>query len=112
MRDSGREVIVVRGARQNNLKNLDLEIPTGELVVGHLELPALAAIRWENERLVALASDGTFRLHTVFPDGDQNYPIAALAADGEQKRSITLDFQRRTPHAKVNQRDEAVVEWF
>jgi excinuclease ABC subunit A len=33
MRDSGREVIVVRGARQNNLKNLDLEIPTGELVV-------------------------------------------------------------------------------
>ncbi|MEY4358166.1 MAG: hypothetical protein RL469_1492 [Pseudomonadota bacterium] len=25
--------IVVRGARQNNLKNLDLEIPTGELVV-------------------------------------------------------------------------------
>ncbi|NDB24479.1 MAG: excinuclease ABC subunit A, partial [Gammaproteobacteria bacterium] len=33
MRDSGHEAIVVRGARQNNLKNLDLEIPTGELVV-------------------------------------------------------------------------------
>ena len=33
MRDSGREAIVIRGARQNNLKNLDLEIPTGELVV-------------------------------------------------------------------------------
>ena len=28
-----RGTIVVRGARQNNLKNLDLEIPTGELVV-------------------------------------------------------------------------------
>src|SRR5258708_23046951 len=25
--------IVIRGARQNNLKNLSLEIPTGELVV-------------------------------------------------------------------------------
>jgi len=29
----GRDVIRVRGARQNNLKNLDLDIPTGELVV-------------------------------------------------------------------------------
>jgi len=33
MRDSDQESIVVRGARQNNLKNLDLEIPTGQLVV-------------------------------------------------------------------------------
>jgi len=33
MRDPGRQAIVVRGARQNNLKNLDLDIPTGELVV-------------------------------------------------------------------------------
>ena len=30
-RERGR--IVVRGARQNNLKNLDLDLPTGELVV-------------------------------------------------------------------------------
>src|SRR5213076_858315 len=28
-----REAIRIRGARQNNLKNLDLEIPTGELIV-------------------------------------------------------------------------------
>jgi len=33
MRDSDHEAIVVRGARQNNLKNLDIEIPTGQLVV-------------------------------------------------------------------------------
>ncbi|MCP5471059.1 MAG: excinuclease ABC subunit UvrA [Sinobacteraceae bacterium] len=33
MSDPRLETIVVRGARQNNLKNLDLEIPTGELVV-------------------------------------------------------------------------------
>jgi excinuclease ABC subunit A len=33
MTNPGREAIVVRGARQNNLKNLDLEIPTGELIV-------------------------------------------------------------------------------
>jgi excinuclease ABC subunit A len=33
MRESDHEAIVVRGARQNNLKNLDIEIPTGQLVV-------------------------------------------------------------------------------
>ncbi|HUL55599.1 MAG TPA: excinuclease ABC subunit UvrA, partial [Usitatibacter sp.] len=31
--DEGREEIRIRGARQNNLKNLDVAIPTGELVV-------------------------------------------------------------------------------
>ena len=60
----------------------------------------------------ALTSEGTFHLHMAFPDGDQTYPIEALAADGEQKRSITLDFRRTTPHAHVNTRDAAVAEWF
>src|SRR5579864_678700 len=33
MNEAARDAIVVRGARQNNLKNLDLEIPLNELVV-------------------------------------------------------------------------------
>jgi hypothetical protein len=72
--------------------------PAATLTVGNQVLP--------------LTEDGTFTLHTAFPDGDQNYPIRALAADGEQTRSITLDFCRRTPHAKVNSREAAVPEWF
>ncbi len=60
----------------------------------------------------ALTSEGTFLMHMPFPDGDQTYPIEALAADGEQKRSITIDFRRTTPHAHVNTREAAVAEWF
>ncbi len=33
LNDESREVIRIRGARQNNLKNLDVDIPTGELIV-------------------------------------------------------------------------------
>jgi len=33
MTDASRDAIVLRGARQNNLKNLDLDIPLNELVV-------------------------------------------------------------------------------
>ena len=33
LNDESRETIRIRGARQNNLKNLDVEIPTGELIV-------------------------------------------------------------------------------
>src|SRR5450631_2977919 len=31
--DGGEDVIRIRGARQNNLKNLDVDLPTGELIV-------------------------------------------------------------------------------
>ena len=61
---------------------------------------------------VPLSSDGTFRIQVPFRDGQQVYPIEATAADGEQKRNITLEFSRTTPDAKVNTREEAIPEWF
>jgi hypothetical protein len=64
------------------------------------------------DQTIPLSSDGTFKLHMAFPDGEQVYPIRALASDGEQKRSITLDFSRTTPQSQVNRQEDAVAEWF
>jgi hypothetical protein len=64
------------------------------------------------DRVVPLEADGSFRLQVPFQDGQQVYPIHALAADGEQRRSISMVFSRTTPEARVNSREAAVAEWF
>ncbi|MEB3332087.1 MAG: DUF4912 domain-containing protein [Synechococcaceae cyanobacterium] len=64
------------------------------------------------EEPIALQADGTFRVHVPFRDGEQLYPIRAVADDGEQERAIRLEFQRRTPEARVNTREEAQLAWF
>lgn len=64
------------------------------------------------DQQVPLEADGTFRVQVPFSDGQQVYPIQAVAADGEQERSIRLEFQRSTPQAQVNRKEEAVLEWF
>jgi hypothetical protein len=72
--------------------------PSARLTIGDQEVP--------------LSPDGTFRIQVPFRDGQQCYPIVAVAADGEQRRHITLDFLRQTPEARVNTREAAVAEWF
>ena len=72
--------------------------PSASLFIGDEQIP--------------LQADGTFRVHVPFKDGEQLYPIRAIAADGEQQRSIRLEFERRTPHAHVNTREAALAEWF
>lgn len=64
------------------------------------------------EERVPLSADGTFRVQVPFRDGRQVYPIRAVAADGEQQRSICLDFARTTPIATVNTKEEAQLSWF
>jgi len=61
---------------------------------------------------VPLSADGTFRIQVPFRDGEQLYPIEACAADGEQKRNITIQFERSTPEQNVNTAEEAINEWF
>jgi hypothetical protein len=72
--------------------------PSARLTIGGEEVP--------------LSADGTFRIQVPFRDGQQLYPIEAVAADGEQKRSITLEFQRKTPLDQSNPADQAANEWF
>ena len=62
-------------------------------------------------RPIQLNSDGTFRFQMSFQDGVIDYPIMAVAADGEQSRSIHMTFTRETPERRTNTKEEAVMEW-
>ncbi|MGB7566110.1 MAG: DUF4912 domain-containing protein [Prochlorococcaceae cyanobacterium] len=72
--------------------------PSARLMIGDEEVP--------------LSSDGTFRVQVPFRDGIQLYPIQAIAVDGEQKRNITLRFERDTPEDNSHPSSQAVAEWF
>jgi hypothetical protein len=63
-------------------------------------------------RPIKLNPDGTFRFQMSFQDGLIDYPIKAVAADGEQTRSIHMKFERETPSRHTNTKEEAVLEWF
>ena len=63
-------------------------------------------------RPIKLNSDGTFRFQMSFQDGLIDYPIKAVAVDGEQTRSVHMSFTRETPSRNTNTKEEAVEEWF
>jgi hypothetical protein len=85
-------------------------VADAELIVyGATEPSATLTI---GERQMPLEADGSFYLHVPFADGEQLYPIRAVAADGDQQRSIRIDVQRQTPEARVNSREAAQLEWF
>ncbi|MGD1937378.1 MAG: DUF4912 domain-containing protein [Cyanophyceae cyanobacterium] len=62
-------------------------------------------------RPIKLNSDGTFRFQMSFQDGVIDYPIMAVAADGEQTRSIHMKFERQTLSRNTNTKAEAPIEW-
>ncbi|MBD2036231.1 DUF4912 domain-containing protein [Leptolyngbya sp. FACHB-321] len=85
-------------------------VADAELIVyGATEPDAIVTI---DGRPIQLEPDGTFRFHLSFQDGVINFPIIAVAADGEQTRSVHMTFKRETPHRKTNTKDEAVDELF
>ncbi len=85
-------------------------IADAELIVyGATEPDATVTI---GDREIKLNPDGTFRFQMSFQDGVIDYPIKAVAADGEQTRSIHMNFERQTPSRHTNTKEEAVEEWF
>ncbi|KGG18160.1 hypothetical protein EV07_0072 [Prochlorococcus sp. MIT 0603] len=72
--------------------------PSAKLKIGGEEIP--------------LAADGTFRLQVPFRDGVQNYLIEATDSAGDQKRNISMKFERITPQDNTNPIDKAKSEWF
>ncbi|GAB4236967.1 MAG: DUF4912 domain-containing protein [Stanieria sp.] len=85
-------------------------IADAELIVyGATEPDATVTI---GGRPIKLNPDGTFRFQMSFQDGLIDYPIVAVAADGEQTRSIHMKFNRETPSRHTNTKEEAVEEWF
>ncbi|WP_315790365.1 DUF4912 domain-containing protein [Fischerella sp. JS2] len=84
-------------------------IADAELIVyGATEPDATVTI---GGRPIKLNPDGTFRFQMSFQDGLIDYPIMAVAADGEQTRSIHMKFNRETPSRNTNTKEEAVLEW-
>ncbi len=85
-------------------------IADAELIVyGATEPDATVTI---GGRPIKLNPDGTFRFQMSFQDGVIDYPIVAVAADGEQTRSVHMNFERQTPSRNTNTKEEAVEEWF
>ncbi|MGG6263501.1 DUF4912 domain-containing protein [Leptolyngbya sp. AN03gr2] len=84
-------------------------IADAELIVyGATEPDATVTI---GGRPIKLNPDGTFRFQMSFQDGLIDFPIMAVAADGEQNREIHMKFERETPARRTNSKEEAVEEW-
>ncbi|MEM6452596.1 MAG: DUF4912 domain-containing protein [Cyanobacteria bacterium P01_D01_bin.105] len=85
-------------------------VADAELIVyGATEPDATVTIDGEE---IELQPDGTFRFQMSFQDGVIRYPIVAVASDGEQTRSIHMDFERQTLSRNTNTKEEAKLEWF
>ncbi|MEM8807014.1 MAG: DUF4912 domain-containing protein [Cyanobacteria bacterium P01_G01_bin.38] len=85
-------------------------VADAELIVyGATEPDATVTV---GDRVIELNPDGTFRFHMSFQDGMIDYPIKAVASDGEQARSVHMEFERETSNRNTNTQEDATEEWF
>jgi uncharacterized protein len=97
------------GIEQHQPRQFWLVADAELIVYGATEPDAAVFI---GDRQIQLNPDGTFRFHMSFQDGLIDYPIVAVAKDGEQQRSVHMKFERETPSRNTNTKEEAVQEWF
>ena len=97
------------GGQPGRPRQFWLWVKTELIVYGATEPTATLMI---GDEVVPLAPDGSFRIQVPFRDGQQLYPIEAISADGEQRRSIVLKFERTTPEDRSNPASAAKLEWF
>lgn len=97
------------GVGMERSRNFWLVADAELIVYGATEPDAAVTI---GDQAIPLNPDGTFRFHLPFPDGQISYPIRAVAIDGEQSRSIQMDFERETPERNTNTKEDAEDEWF
>jgi uncharacterized protein len=97
------------GIEQHQPRQFWLVADAELIVYGATEPDAAVFI---GKRQIQLNPDGTFRFHMSFQDGLIDYPIVAVAKDGEQQRSVHMKFERETPSRNTNTKEEAVQEWF
>jgi uncharacterized protein len=97
------------GIEQHQPRQFWLVADAELIVYGATEPDAAVFI---GSRQIQLNPDGTFRFHMSFQDGLIDYPIVAVAKDGEQQRSVHMKFERETPSRNTNTKEEAVQEWF
>jgi uncharacterized protein len=97
------------GIEQHQPRQFWLVADAELIVYGATEPDAAVFI---GNRQIQLNPDGTFRFHMSFQDGLIDYPIVAVAKDGEQQRSVHMKFERDTPSRNTNTKEEAIQEWF
>ncbi|YAI81512.1 MAG: DUF4912 domain-containing protein [cyanobacterium endosymbiont of Rhopalodia sterrenbergii] len=111
------------GVNTSTMSGLGLEVPVSTLpryprkfwLVADAELIVYGATEPNSTvtiggRPIELNPDGTFRFQIYFQDGFIDYPIVAVAVDGEQTRSIHMKFNRKTFECNADTKEEAVLE--